>query len=92
MIPAEVSFVSPTSQFTPKTVETQSERDKLMFRAKVRVDPAMLARHIAQVRTGLPGVAYIAVDPTAVWPATLQPIDPDGYKAEGSTKATPVPQ
>lgn len=34
-IPAEVTFVSPEAQFTPKQVETMKERDKLMFRVKV---------------------------------------------------------
>ena len=31
-IPAKVSFIATQAQFTPKAVETQSERDKLMFR------------------------------------------------------------
>jgi hypothetical protein len=31
VIPAKVSFVASTAQFTPKTVETASERQKLMF-------------------------------------------------------------
>ncbi|MFT3733151.1 MAG: HlyD family efflux transporter periplasmic adaptor subunit [Hyphomicrobium sp.] len=73
VIPASVSFVSPKSQFTPKMVETKSERDKLMFRVKVRIDPELLARHIADIRTGLPGVAYVRIDPNSAWPAYLQP-------------------
>ena len=32
---AKVSFVAPEAQFTPKQVETRSERDKLMFRVKL---------------------------------------------------------
>ena len=32
-----VSFVSPEAQFTPKQVETKSEREKLMFRVKIQV-------------------------------------------------------
>ncbi|WP_213773714.1 HlyD family efflux transporter periplasmic adaptor subunit [Bradyrhizobium sp. dw_78] len=72
VVPGSVSFISPTSQFTPKPVETQSERDKLMFRIKVQVDPNLLAGHIAEVRTGLPGTAYIRFDPNVVWPARLQ--------------------
>jgi HlyD family secretion protein len=71
VVPGHVTFVSATSQFTPKAVETQSERDKLMFRIKVRVDPAVLQRHLAEVRTGLPGMAYVRLDPTLEWPARL---------------------
>ncbi|SFF91353.1 HlyD family secretion protein [Novosphingobium sp. CF614] len=71
VIPAKVSFVSDVAQFTPKTVETQSERQKLMFRVKARIDPALLRKYITQVKTGLPGMAYVRVDPRTEWPATL---------------------
>ena len=71
-IPAKVSFVASQAQFTPKTVETQTERDKLMFRIRVRVDQDRLAAHGDAVRSGLPGVAYIKWSPDAVWPARLQ--------------------
>jgi len=73
VIPAAVSFVAARSQFTPKMVETRSEREKLMFRIKVKIDPALLARHAEQVRTGLPGIAYVRVDPGVEWPDRLQP-------------------
>lgn len=39
VIPAKVSFVDSTAQFTPKAVETTSERRKLMFRSKAQIDP-----------------------------------------------------
>lgn len=71
VIPARVSFVADVAQFTPKTVETASEREKLMFRVKARIDPALLQRHIAQVKTGLPGMAYVRIDPAAAWPTTI---------------------
>ncbi len=71
VIPARVSFVADTAQFTPKTVETESERQKLMFRIKAKIDPALLQKHIQQVKTGLPGVAYIKIDENAPWPGFL---------------------
>jgi HlyD family secretion protein len=71
-IPAKVSFVATQAQFTPKTVETQSERDKLMFRIRVRVDPELLRTRAESVRSGLPGVAYVLADSAATWPASLQ--------------------
>ncbi len=71
VIPAKVSFVADVAQFTPKTVETASERQKLMFRVKARIDPALLDRHITQVKTGLPGMAYVRTDRDALWPAKL---------------------
>lgn len=71
VIPAKVSYVAAAAQFTPKTVETASERQKLMFRVKAQIDPALLARHMAQVKTGLPGVAWLRLDDQTPWPAKL---------------------
>ncbi len=71
-IPAKVSFISPQAQFTPKIVETQSERDKLMFRIRVRIDPERLRDRAEIVRSGLPGVAYVLTAPGTAWPASLQ--------------------
>ena len=72
VVPAQVSFVSDVAQFTPKTVETASERQKLMFRVKARIDPDLLRKHMRHVKTGLPGMAYVRVDAQAEWPAALQ--------------------
>lgn len=72
VIPATVSFVADTAQFTPKSVETESERQKLMFRVKAKIDPTLLNKYIEQVKTGLPGVAYIKIDDQAVWPTFLE--------------------
>lgn len=76
-IPAKVSFVASTAQFTPKTVETASERQKLMFRVKAQIDRALLEKHLEQVKTGLPGVAWLRLDPKTPWPESLAiKIDP----------------
>jgi len=71
VIPAKVSFVASVAQFTPKTVETASERQKLMFRVKARIEPELLEKHIKQVKTGLPGVAWLNLDPQVEWPEDL---------------------
>lgn len=71
-IPAKVSFVADTAQFTPKSVETESERQKMMFRVKAKIDPELLQKYIQQVKTGLPGVAYIKIDDNAAWPPFLE--------------------
>ncbi|RUX78122.1 HlyD family efflux transporter periplasmic adaptor subunit, partial [Mesorhizobium sp. M2A.F.Ca.ET.040.01.1.1] len=57
IIPAKVTFVADVAQFTPKTVETEEERLKLMFRIKAHIAPELLRKYIQQVKTGLPGVA-----------------------------------
>jgi len=71
VIPAKVSFVASEAQFTPKTVETASERQKLMFRVRAQIDRALLQRHLEQVKTGLPGVAWLKLDPNVPWPERM---------------------
>ncbi len=71
VIPAKASFVASVAQFTPKTVETESERLKLMFRVRARIDPGLLKQYIRQVKTGVPGMAYVKIDQAAAWPANL---------------------
>ncbi|MDR3538758.1 MAG: HlyD family efflux transporter periplasmic adaptor subunit [Acetobacteraceae bacterium] len=72
VIPAQASFVADVAQFTPKTVETAEERQKLMFRVKARISPDLLKQYIRDVKTGLPGMAYVRTDPRVDWPANLQ--------------------
>jgi HlyD family secretion protein len=71
-VPATISFVANVAQFTPKTVETRIERQKLMFRVKARISPVLLAKYIDVVKTGLPGVAWVKLDPKAQWPDFLK--------------------
>ncbi len=73
-IPAKVTFVSPEAQFTPKSVETHTEREKLMFRIKVKIPRDLLIAYAKRVKTGLPGVAYVQLDPNAPWPDTVPPL------------------
>jgi HlyD family secretion protein len=67
-----VSFVSPEAQFTPKEVETKSEREKLMFRVKIQVPKELVTHYIERIKTGVRGVGYVKTDPNAKWPARLE--------------------
>lgn len=71
VIPAKVSFVSNVAQFTPKTVETEDERLKLMFRVRAHIAPDLLRKYLTQVKTGLPGMAYVRLNPDTPWPSHL---------------------
>lgn len=75
-IPAYVSYIASVAQFTPKTVETQVERQKLMFRVKAQIKPELLNCYIKQIKTGVPGVAWIKLDPQIDWPASLSNLVP----------------
>jgi len=70
--PGTVSFVSPEAQFTPKQVETRSERDKLMFRVKIQLPKAAVEKFAEHIKTGVRGVGYVKIDPSAAWPDWLQ--------------------
>lgn len=76
-IPATVTFVAPQAQFTPKQVETSDERESLMFRIRVRIPQRLVEARLAQVKTGVRGVAWVRlVGPDGTmpdWPAGLTP-------------------
>lgn len=72
VIPAQVSYVASVAQFTPKTVETQNERQKMVFRVKARIAPELLQKYPEQVKTGLPGMAHLRLDASQPWPAELE--------------------
>jgi HlyD family secretion protein len=72
VIPAKVTFIADVAQFTPKTVETAVEREKLTFRIKAHIPPDLLRKYVKDVKTGLPGVAYVRLDPRAPWPDNLK--------------------
>lgn len=67
-----VSFVSPEAQFTPKYVETKSEREKLMFRVKIKLPEDLVSSYLEYIKTGVRGVGYVKIDQSARWPSWLQ--------------------
>lgn len=71
VIPASVEFVASEAQFTPKYVETESERAKLTFRVKLQIPADVLEKYQEVVKTGVPGYAIVRVSPEAEWPETL---------------------
>ena len=67
-LPAKITFVAAKSQFTPKEVETRDERQKLVFRVKLRLtDPSA----VPQAKPGMPGAGYVRTADVN-WPANLQ--------------------
>jgi HlyD family secretion protein len=71
VLPATVSFVATEAQFTPKSVETAEERQKLMFRVKLQADSALLDKFHRFVKTGVRGLGFVRTDPKIPWPAEL---------------------
>lgn len=85
--PATVSYVSPQSQFSPRSVEIRDEREKLMFRTRVRIPQELVQTNIDAVMTGIRGVAYVRLQPDdgGPWPEELQLPQPilDALQAAG---------
>jgi HlyD family secretion protein len=71
VFPASISFVATDAQFTPKSVETTEERQKLMFRVKLQGDPKMLEEQYRMVKTGIRGLGLVRTDPKIAWPPEL---------------------
>jgi len=72
VVPAKVSFVAADAQFTPKTVETSEEREKLMFRVKLQLDAEVLKRFSRRVKTAVRGLGIVRTNATTTWPDDLQ--------------------
>jgi HlyD family secretion protein len=71
VIPANVGFVAADAQFTPKSVETADEREKLMFRVKLQIDPRVLKKYHRQAKTGVRGMGFVRTSPSIQWPEDL---------------------
>lgn len=70
-LPATVEMVDSNAQFTPKYVETTSERQNLVFRIKLRI-PAEVARELeGRLKGGVTGDGYVRTGGQS-WPAELQ--------------------
>jgi HlyD family secretion protein len=72
VFPATISFVATEAQFTPKSVETAEEREKLMFRVKLQGDPEVLKQFHRDVKTGVRGLGFVRTDPKIPWPKELE--------------------
>lgn len=71
VVPARISFISADAQFTPKMVETQDEREQLVFRIKIQIPRELLQRFESQVKAGIRGVGFVRTDPGIDWPSEL---------------------
>ncbi len=65
---SRVAYVSEKAQFTPKEVEAAEERQKLVFRVTVSFQDFNDPR----LKPGMPGIAYIRVNPSVKWPEFLK--------------------
>lgn len=69
--PAEVSFIASEAQFTPKSVETQNEREKLMFKVRIKLPVEVSQRYKGLLKGGMTGNGYVRSDSSIAWPEDL---------------------
>ena len=72
VFPAQVSFIASEAQFTPKAVETADEREKLMFRVKLKVPAEVAQRYDRLLKGGMTGDGYVRRDSSQAWPLALE--------------------
>lgn len=72
VFPAQVSFIASEAQFTPKTVETADEREKLVFRVKLKVPADVAQRYDRLLKGGMTGDGYVRRDSAQAWPLVLE--------------------
>ncbi|MGO9452517.1 MAG: HlyD family secretion protein [Candidatus Binataceae bacterium] len=85
---ATITYVSPSAQFTPKTVETAEERHNLTFRVKLQLDATRLRQFEPYIKVGIPGMGYVRFDNSVPWPPMLEVksvLPSELWNATGST-------
>ncbi|XXQ67911.1 HlyD family secretion protein [Neisseriaceae bacterium B1] len=71
VLPAKISFIATDAQFTPKAVETQEERAKLMFKVKLQVTTDTAQQLRGWLKGGMTGNGYVRTDSGKDWTADL---------------------
>lgn len=70
--PAQVNFIDANAQFTPKFVETSNQRQKLMYKVKLKISPELALRYSGLLKGGMTGNGYIRIDSGKDWPTDWQ--------------------
>ena len=55
-----------------RTLTTGLRKPFGSFRVKAQINRELLRKHFKQVKTGLPGIAWLKLDLAATWPENLQ--------------------
>ena len=71
VFPATISYIASDAQFTPKAVETPNEREKLMYKIKLKIPPDIAKRYNRLLKGGMTGNGYVRTDRSQPWPIAL---------------------
>lgn len=70
--PAQVNFIDANAQFTPKFVETSNERQKLMYKVKLKIPSKLALQYSGLLKGGMTGNGYVRFDSNKSWPKEWQ--------------------
>lgn len=71
VFPASVSYVADRAQFTPKYVETKTERESMMYRVTLKMADEVSHKYAQFLKGGMTAVGYVRTDPNAAWSESL---------------------
>lgn len=72
VVPAQISSVEAAAAAAEKEHGAGATRREATFGSKARINRDLLDKYRTQLTHGLPGRAYVRLDPAAQWPAHLQ--------------------
>ena len=91
-LPATVALVDEQAQFTPKYVETASERENLVYRVKLRIPRETALAWPGVLTGGVTGDGYVRTG-SQPWPAQLQvQVQAQTQTQAGPERAAQAPQ
>lgn len=92
VFPAFIERVDKKSEFTPKFVETKEEREKLMFRVKIKIPLDVGQKYESLMKPGAPAVAYVSTRPDGGFPSDLAPkLPPEPRRLDAAAAPAPAP-
>ncbi|WP_386694805.1 HlyD family secretion protein [Lonepinella sp. MS14435] len=71
IFPATITYVAADAQFTPKSVETEEERSKLVFKVKLQVPVDVAAKYASLLKGGMTAMGYVKYDAQSSWADSL---------------------
>lgn len=88
--PAEITYIANEAQFTPKSVETQNEREKLMFKVKLKLPAETALKYKGTLKGGMTGMGYVRTNTDTAWPENLKvKLAEPKSQSESKTNADP---
>ena len=71
-INANIDFIASEAQFTPKYVETLNQREKLVYKAKLKISREETKKYKDILKAGMTGDGYVRTNIELEWPKFLK--------------------